>query len=454
LDIATGNTDCVIPVAEIEHLSGKFVDDTGSDVAECRICSKIYKIPRCRSTSNLLRHLKENHPEELRNANATRTRREKNNNDPKQATLEETLKRKMTKAQKESLDKKLATAVAHGSLPLSIVASPSFSDFVTALNPSYRTPSTKGLKDVMRAQVQEVDDEHRALFATATDVAITIDCWKSKNGNCSLLSVTGHVFSSDFNRRHNVVLDCITLKEKSQTANIIASKIRQSLSRLSISETRLKYVAPDGATVIENVSRDFGAKYIHCCAHVINLIVSKSIATTPANGLIQRIKQVVAKINKSSKTKFEYREYLQEMDLPKKMPCTECPTRWGSTFLMLSDVLNAMSAFDHLMDYLKLSRFEIEEVRVLKKIRNFLEPYYTMTNQVCFKDSTASMYIGVAQILISATESSSSSWSDEKWLRYGRYYDSDSSSESSDTDYDSTDEENSYEENSDAPTLD
>ncbi|VDO81935.1 unnamed protein product [Heligmosomoides polygyrus] len=50
--------------------------------------------------------------------------------------------------------------------------------------------------------------------------------------------------------------------------------------------------------------------------------------------------------------------------------------------------------------------------------------------------------------------SSSSSWSDEKWLRYGRYYDSDSSSESSDTDYDSTDEENSYEENSDAPTLD
>ncbi|VDO24710.1 unnamed protein product [Heligmosomoides polygyrus] len=50
--------------------------------------------------------------------------------------------------------------------------------------------------------------------------------------------------------------------------------------------------------------------------------------------------------------------------------------------------------------------------------------------------------------------SSSSSWSDEKWLRYGRYYDSDSSSESSDTDYDSTGEENSYEENSDAPTLD
>uniref|UniRef100_A0A183F860 DUF659 domain-containing protein n=1 Tax=Heligmosomoides polygyrus TaxID=6339 RepID=A0A183F860_HELPZ len=351
LDIAIGKTNCVIPVAEIEHLSG------------------------CRSTSNLLRHLKENQPEELRNANTTRTRREKNNNDPKQPTLEETLKRKMTKAQKENLDKKLAIAVAHGSLPLSFVASSSFNDFVTALNPSYRTPSTNGLKDVMRAQVQEVDDEHRALFATAADVAITIDCWKSKNGNCSLLSVTGHVFSSDFNRRHNVVLDCITLKEKSQTASVIASKIRQPFSRLSISETRLKYVVADGATVMENVSRDFGAKYIHCCAHDINLIVSKSIATTPASGLIQRIKHVVAKINKSSKTKFEYRED----GFAKKMPCTECPTRWGSIFLMLSDVLNAMSAFDRLMDYLKLPRFEIEEVRVLKKIRNFLEPYYTMT---------------------------------------------------------------------------
>lgn len=113
----------------------------------------------------------------------------------------------------------------------------------------------------MHSQVKKIDDEHRTLSEEATDFAIIIDGWKSRNGNCSILAVTGHVFSGGFSSRRNIVLDCVCFKEES----------------------------------------------IHCCAHVVNLIVSKTVATSVLGKLLQRIKQV-SKINKSSRTKFVHRE--------------------------------------------------------------------------------------------------------------------------------------------------
>ncbi|RCN42469.1 hypothetical protein ANCCAN_11545 [Ancylostoma caninum] len=91
------------------------------------------------------------------------------------------------------------------------------------------------------------------------------------------------------------------------------------------------------------VAENLGVKYVHCCAHVINLIVARFLEIPAAANLIRRVKRVVTRLNKKAKAKFCYKRYLEEMSPPTVIPSSDCPTRWSSTFTMLCDVLNARS---------------------------------------------------------------------------------------------------------------
>ncbi|RCN38563.1 BED zinc finger [Ancylostoma caninum] len=298
----------------------KAIEDEGSDVAVCGICSKTYKIPKSRSTTNLLQHIREKHPDELKKEPSSRSASQE---PVTQTTLEETFKRKISSAQKKFLDRKLAELIAIASLPLSFTSLKCLRDFVTALNQSYTLPNVKTILNIMRSEVADIDDNHRSSFAREGPVAITIDTWTSKNSNCSLLAVTSHTLDGKFEDRINVLLDCVAFAESTHTAAVITEKLRSSISRIGISEAKLSYLIADGASVMPVVAENLGVKYVHCCAHVINLIVAKSLEIPAAANLIRRVKRVVTRLNKSAKAKFCYKRYLEEMSLPTVIPSSD-----------------------------------------------------------------------------------------------------------------------------------
>ncbi|KAL6742498.1 hypothetical protein Aduo_015642 [Ancylostoma duodenale] len=49
----------------------KSVDNEGSDVAVCSLCSKSFKIPSSKTTANLHVHMREKHLEEYRSSEKT-----------------------------------------------------------------------------------------------------------------------------------------------------------------------------------------------------------------------------------------------------------------------------------------------------------------------------------------------------------------------------------------------
>ncbi|EYC27953.1 hypothetical protein Y032_0008g266 [Ancylostoma ceylanicum] len=372
------------------NLYKKMKGESGEDLAVCKICSKTVRIPKSKTTTNLLSHLRESHKEEMEDAQTTTLK--ENTIVETQPKLDELFKRKISSSTKRRLDHKVALLVAKGSLPLNIVSLDVFKDLLATLNPSYSPPCTKTLLSIMRDQVKALDEANKVVCKQeGCNIAVTVDSWSSSNANCSLLAITGHITGADITDRRNILIDCIPLQGESHTAVVLEAKFRESIERLGISPAQISCIVADGASVMKAMASNLDLRYVQCCAHVINLAVRAALESDAAKMAINNVKKIVSR-------------FLKEAGLPLALPVTDCPTRWGSTYTMVCDVLNSLPALENLLLELKMAPFEAGELRLLEAIQVFLAPFYTMTKQVCYQDSCVSMYIPVGKILIASTK--------------------------------------------------
>ncbi|KAH0781183.1 hypothetical protein KY290_000781 [Solanum tuberosum] len=77
--------------------------------------------------------------------------------------------------------------------------------------------------------------------------------------------------------------------------------------------------------------------HIGCMAHIVNLIVQDG--TKEANESIERVRQPVRYIKQSPARWKKFQECYEGENLTKKSLCLNVPTRWNSTYMMLSKVI-------------------------------------------------------------------------------------------------------------------
>ncbi|CAJ0602821.1 unnamed protein product [Cylicocyclus nassatus] len=150
--------------------------DTNTECATCNFCEKSFRLPKSRTTTNLLEHVRRKHKTEVENL-------------AKEAKMEA---KKDKQEHKEHIDKNLIVFLAKASLPLHVTELPSFKEFSQSLNASYAVPSQKTLSNLMQKELANIDEENRRLCSGDSRVAITTDAWTSKNASCSMLAITGH----------------------------------------------------------------------------------------------------------------------------------------------------------------------------------------------------------------------------------------------------------------------
>ncbi|KAL6734134.1 hypothetical protein Aduo_004705 [Ancylostoma duodenale] len=372
----------------IWSLYKKAFDDARNELAVCKTCSKVMKIPKSRTTSNLLEHVRKKHPEELEKAKATASTKSvrdyDSNNNNNQTTIDGVFARKINPGAKKKIDQKLCQFIATSSLPLRVVTLDSFKELLASLNGTYSPPSYRTLVKLMAEEVASIDRKNSSLVSQSNAIAITADCWSTPNANCSLLGLTAHVISAGFEQRHDVVLDCITLTGKSHTAEVITEKITESLTRHGVCLKNVICMVADGAAVMKRSANLLHFSYVHCCAHVINLVIAKLSRSAPL-------------------TEF-YKRCLEKANMPLKVPVMDCPTRWGSTYDMLCTVLDSVTAFEDLLAHLNKEPLEHEELKLLESMRILLAPFHNMTKLVCCQRANVSIYIGIGRILISETK--------------------------------------------------
>lgn len=92
-----------------------------------------------------------------------------------------------------------------------------------------------------------------------------------------------------------------------------------------------------------------GGEFLHvrCCAHVINLFVQEGLKTIDHS--VDKIRECVKYVKGSQVRKQKFIESVTHTSLDaKKSLRQDVPTRWNSTYLMISSVIYYRRAFNHL----------------------------------------------------------------------------------------------------------
>ncbi|XP_027171948.1 zinc finger BED domain-containing protein RICESLEEPER 2-like [Coffea eugenioides] len=121
--------------------------------------------------------------------------------------------------------------------------------------------------------------------------------------------------------------------------------------------------------------------HVRCCAHILNLIVQDGLKEIDKS--VELIRECVKYVKGSQTRKLRFTECVTQTSLDsKKALVQDVPTRWNSTYRMLSSALYYRLAFCHLQ--LSDSNFRscpsLEEWGRVEKICSFLQVFYEATN--------------------------------------------------------------------------
>ncbi|XP_075500156.1 zinc finger BED domain-containing protein RICESLEEPER 2-like [Primulina tabacum] len=145
-----------------------------------------------------------------------------------------------------------------------------------------------------------------------------------------------------------------------------------------------------------NCSLVNGGEYFHvrCCAHILNLIVQEGLKIIDHS--VDKIRECVKHVKGSKVRKKKFVETVTQTSLDaKKSLRQDVPTRWNSTYLMLSSAIYYRRAFNHLK--LTDTNFThcplVDECGQAEKICKFLEVFYETTTLFSgMKYPTANLY--------------------------------------------------------------
>ncbi|PKU75367.1 Putative AC transposase [Dendrobium catenatum] len=89
----------------------------------------------------------------------------------------------------------------------------------------------------------------------------------------------------------------------------------------------------------------FGGRlfYVRCCAHILNLMVKDGIKSVEY--IIDKIRDTVNFVNASEARLVRFSEVVQQLQLHTRKLVMDCPTRWNSTYSMLTVALRLREAF-------------------------------------------------------------------------------------------------------------
>ncbi|KAL6569639.1 hypothetical protein OROMI_014153 [Orobanche minor] len=279
--------------------------------------------------------------------------------------------------------------------PFSVVEGIGFRQMHEEAYPYWKIPKRKKMaKECLQVYVEEKKKLKDALKWRR--VCLTTDIWTSKQ-NMSYMVVTGHWIDEYF-VLYKVVLNFYSILD--HTGDTIATKLEQCMSGWGIE--KILTITVDNASANDVAMReikrrllDYGSSnallnaganmHMRCVAHILNLLVNDGLKTM--NASIENIREAVRFVRKSDKRKDILKKHAERVMIETKgFVILDLPTRWNSTFLMLSSALKFQKAFDRMGEEdrkIKCVMPSREDWTNAEIFATFLQPFYEVTLRVC-----------------------------------------------------------------------
>ena len=181
----------------------------------------------------------------------------------------------------EHVHRKLGKMIAVDCQPYSIVEDIGFNRLVRILEPRYHLPSRKFLTGniILRIKVG-VEGEVRKCVDGVQHFSFTTDVWTANVSNESLLSLTAHWVTKEFEWQL-CVLSAVAL-EGSHTRAYMCAKLKESLTSWKIGDAQVHvFVHDNGANIVKAID-DLGFTSLGCLAHTLQLVVHDGVLSQHA----------------------------------------------------------------------------------------------------------------------------------------------------------------------------
>lgn len=287
----------------------------------------------------------------------------------------------------EELDRQLIKMIAKEYQPFSLVEDAEFKKFIYMLYPGYTLPTRKTVSSTLLPKYFNATSTIVAESVERADaVCITTDSWSSFN-NDSFIAVTVH-FIDENTKLQCYLLECINYTQ-SHTASNLAQFLSDVFYKWKIHDKVSAIVTDNAANVLAAVKAG-NWRSIGCFAHKINLVLQDAIGTNQSQAepnsfsqIVVKVKAIVQFYKQSHKAKAKLNEMQRNMGQPELKLKQDVPTRWNSTYIMLSRVLETK---DCLISTLTLIRVDLSltahDCNVIELAVKILKIFYIVTEEV------------------------------------------------------------------------
>ena len=223
--------------------------------------------------------------------------------------------------------------------PLSVVDSPAFVSLVGTLDPCFQPPSRSTVtRALIPKKYQAVKEVVLSCLTKANYCSLTTDLWTGCHRK-SYMTVTAHYITSDWEMKHH----CLQTREIDENYNAenLTKELSAPIEEWELNDKVKVYgCTTDNAGNITNaIVHHLHLVHLPYVGHTLQLGVEKGLQVPQVARVLGRCKKLVEHFHKSTQETYALREKQRLLsDDPTLELIQSCPTRWGSTYLMLERI--------------------------------------------------------------------------------------------------------------------
>lgn len=320
---------------------------------------------------------------------------------PKQATIHDCFEKKkifdVGHSRRLRITGLIAEMICLDFQPLSIVENVGFKKLIEYLEPRYPMVTRKQLANVVIPDMfRRVQGEVKNLLLSAdSKVCITTDMWSSIANN-DYISITCNFITNDFKLKH-ATLEVLPYPEVSHTAESIRAILLKILSDWGI-KNKVACVIHDNAANMVAALNESGLTHLSCFAHSLQLVVLAGVKEKALSNILALCRKLVGHFKHSTKACKMLKAAQIASSVPEHRLIQDEPTRWDSTYLMISRLVEQRYALKYLVEELNYSlpvEINSQQWKQLSDLCQILKCFYDATKTISKNETTASEAIPI-----------------------------------------------------------
>ncbi|CAL5390480.1 unnamed protein product [Camellia sinensis] len=325
----------------------------GKDRVMCKYCKKEYMAgSKSYGISNLLSHLKNCTKYPYRDTHGQQTL----GFQPREVGGKGVVDVVVTPFSIEVTRRHLAEMIVIDELPFRFVDGVGFKRFCNVMQPKFKIPSrytvARDIVDIYtneRERLKKIVKGHRICFTT--------DIWTSIQNLC-YMCLTTHFIDDDWKLQKRIINFCQVEDHKGET---LGKKIEALLKEWDIDGLFTLTVDNASSNNLTSQSLKRTTKlwkgiflgheflHMHCCAYILNLIVSDELKDIES--CIAIVRHAMRYVRSFPNRLNSFKKYVESLKIESKsLLCLDVPTRWNSTYLMLEAAKKFESAFQRMAE--------------------------------------------------------------------------------------------------------